>query len=73
LGIKDDNNLWKLSEIFNVIFLNLPTIQKAIGTEELLFYPALKDKLENIQQIWTENKNIDDFILKSLDYLKSIN
>ena len=73
MGIKDDNNLWKLSEIFNVIFLNLPTIQKAIGTEELLFYPALKDKLENIQQIWTENKNIDDFILKSLDYLKSIN
>lgn len=71
LGIKDENNLWELSEIFNVIFLNLPTIQKAIGAEELLFYPNLKDKLEKIKQIWAKQPDAEKFIEKSLRYLQS--
>jgi hypothetical protein len=69
LGIKNDNNLWELSEIFNVIFLNLPSIKKAIGAEELLFYPDLKDKLKAIQNIWSENIGADEFIRKSLKLL----
>lgn len=69
-GIKDDSNLWELSEIFNVIFLNLPSLQKAIGAEELLFYPQLKDKLEKIKQIWIEQTNADEFIVSSLRYLQ---
>lgn len=69
LGIKDDNYLWELSEIFNVIFLNLPSIQKAIGAEELLFYPDLKNKLEKIKNIWTEQSNPEKFIRTSLKYL----
>lgn len=68
-GIKDDNYLWELSEVFNVIFLNLPTIRKAIGAEELLFYPDLKDKLERIKEIWMKEKNVEKFIKKSLKYL----
>ena len=69
LGIKDDNYLWELSEIFNVFFLNLSSIQKAIGAEELLFYPNLKDKLEKIKKIWVEQSNAEKFIKTSLDYL----
>ncbi len=69
LGIKDDNNLWELSEIFNVIFLNLPSIQKAVGAEELLFYPNLKDKLENIKRIWEKEPNAEQFIKTSLEIL----
>lgn len=71
LGIKDDNNLWELSEIFNVIFLNLPSIQNAIGAEELLFYPELKDKLEKIKQIWVKQPNAEQFIILSLQHLQS--
>ena len=71
LGIKEDNNLWELSEIFNVIFLNLPKIQKSIGSEELLFYPDLKDKLEKIKNIWSENLAPKEFIEKSLKCLKN--
>jgi hypothetical protein len=69
LGIKDDHNLWKLSEIFNVIFLNFPSIQKAIGAEELLFYSDLKDKLEEIKNIWAKEPNAEKFIRASLEYL----
>jgi len=72
LGVKDDNNLWELSEIFNVIFLNLPTIQKAIGAEELLFYPDLKDKLGEIKKIWEKQSSAEKFIKTSLEYLQSI-
>lgn len=72
-GIKNDNCLWELSEIFNVIFLNFPSIQKTIGAEELLFYPDLKDKLERVKKIWTKEKKAERFIKSSLEYLKSKN
>lgn len=73
LGIKNDNYFWELSEIFNVIFLNLPSIQKSIGAEELLFYPNLKDKLEKIKNIWMGQLNPEKFIKTSLKYLQSLN
>lgn len=69
LGIKDSGNLWELSEIFNVIFLNLPSIQKVIGAEELLFYPTLKDKLEHVKKIWAKNLNAENFIKEGVEYL----
>lgn len=71
LGIEDSKSLWELSEIFNVIFLNLPAIQKTIGAEELLFYPDLKDKLETIKHIWTKQPDTKKFITDSLRYLQS--
>ncbi|MCX6787255.1 MAG: hypothetical protein NTY93_01880 [Candidatus Kaiserbacteria bacterium] len=66
LGIEDGKELWELSEIFNAIFLNLPPLQSTIGAEELLFYPNLKDKLEEIKQIWTKHPDAKDFIEASL-------
>lgn len=71
IGIKDSNALWKLSEIFNVIFLNLPPIRNAIGAEELLFYPELKDKLEAVKLIWEKQVNAKEFIKASLHYLQN--
>lgn len=73
LGIKDDNCLWELSEIFNVIFLNLRAIQKAIGAEEFLFYVDLKNKLKEIRKIWAGQLSAEEFIRASLRYLKSVN
>lgn len=72
LGIKDNNTLWELSEIFNIIFLNLPSIRSAIGAEELLFYPNLKDKLNAIKLIWEKQFSADKFITESLKYLQNI-
>ncbi len=72
LGIRNDDKLWELSEIFNVIFLNLPSIQKAIGAEELLFYPDLKGKLQEIKNIWLKQSDTESFIKTSLDYFKLV-
>lgn len=70
LEIKDTKELWELSEIFNVIFLNLSSLQKATGAEELLFYPDLKDKLEEIKQIWVQQPIAEKFIKMSLQHLQ---
>jgi len=69
MGIQDDNALWKLSEIFNVIFLNVPQIQKAIGAEEFLFYPDLQDAFEEIKQMWITYPTAKEFIEISSQYL----
>lgn len=66
IGIKDSKALWELSEIFNVIFLNLPSMRDAIGAEELLFYPDLKTKLEQVKEIWSKQLRAKEFILASL-------
>jgi len=71
LGIKDSQALWELSEIFNVIFLNLKPIREAIGVEELLFYPDLKEKLKAIKLIWVDKPNAAEFIKTALQYLAS--
>ena len=72
LGIKNNNALWELSEIFNVFFLNLPSIRNAIGAEESLFYPDLKIKLEAIRLIWDKKVEASEFILNSLRYIQNI-
>lgn len=69
LGLKDSKELWELSEIFNVLFLNELEMQKILGAEELLFYPALKDKLEKVRMIWDKKSDAKDFILKGLDLI----
>lgn len=70
VGIKDSKALWELSEIFNVIFLNLTSIRGVIGAEELLFYPDLKDKLEQVRKIWDKHLEARDFIVSSLKILQ---
>jgi len=72
LEIKDSKELWELSEIFNVIFLNLEPLRSVIGDEELLFYPDLKDKLESVKLIWQKHLSAKDFILSSLELLIKI-
>lgn len=69
LGLKESSELWELSEIFNVIFLNLPAIQKVIGMEELLFYPALKEKLTKIKTLFAKNLTAEEFIRTSMGEL----
>lgn len=70
IGIKDSKALWELSEIFNVIFLNLPSIRTAIGTEELLFYPELKVKLDQVKKVWVKQLGPKEFILTSLKVIQ---
>lgn len=72
IGIKDEGTLWELSEIFNVLFLNLPSLQKAIGAEELLFYSNLGSKLKEIRKIWEKHLQAEKFIIDSLRYLQGL-
>lgn len=68
---KNSGPLWELSEIFNVIVLNLPDFQKILEQEELLFYPDLKVKLKDINNIWNKKIELKDFIIESIKYLEN--
>ena len=58
-----------MSEIVNVIILNLQEFRTLIGREEKLFYPNLKEKLTIIQDIWNKNHDMIKFIEQSLKNL----
>ena len=67
---KNSGILWEMSEIFNVIILNLSPFREILGMEELLFYPELKEKLDKAKEIWSlNNGNISMFVR---DYLKKV-
>jgi hypothetical protein len=60
---KDSGKIWELSEIINVIVLNLPAFKEITGREEKLFYPDLKVELDKAQEIWTDSGgNVDVLI-----------
>lgn len=68
---KNSGPLWELSEIFNMIILNLPEFRKITRRKEKLFYPELKWKLAKVKKIWKETKgNLKNFILQGLDILQ---
>ncbi|MFA6226979.1 MAG: hypothetical protein WC631_00625 [Candidatus Paceibacterota bacterium] len=64
---KNSGILWELSEIFNVIILNLPQFREIIEIEEKLFYPELQDKLIKAQNLWGTSPSVKDFVN---EYLK---
>jgi len=59
---KNSGILWEMSEIFNVIILNLPQFRNIIGMEEKLFYPDLQEKLDGAKKVWDSNPDIKKFI-----------
>ncbi|MFA6416134.1 MAG: hypothetical protein WCW56_01470 [Candidatus Paceibacterota bacterium] len=64
---KNSGPLWELSEIFNVIVLNLPQFQEILQRPEQPFYPELKEKLEIVQNVWDKNHdNLKNFIMEIL-------
>lgn len=64
---KNQGKYWDLSEIFNVIILNLPSFKKITGKIEDIFYPAHKEIYPIIEKLWQENNgNIEQFVKKSL-------
>ena len=64
---KNSGKLWELSEIFNVITLNLPEFRVLTEREEKLYYTDLAKKLEIAKQVWVKsNSDMTNFIKESL-------
>jgi len=64
---KNNGPLWELSEVFNVVILNLPQFQAILKRPEQLFYSGLKKNLPKVQSLWAQNKdNMKNFIEQSL-------
>lgn len=70
--IKDysESNVWKLSEIFNVVVLGLSEFVRITGNPKPKSYPNHKDLIPNFTRLWNDTKQVDEFIEKSLIELK---
>ena len=67
---KNKGVLWELSEVFNVIVLNLPQFREILQGEECLFYSDLKEKLKIANSLWLDSRgDIKNFITS---YLKKL-
>jgi hypothetical protein len=67
---KNNGILWEMSEIFNVIVLNLPVFKEIIGKEERLFYPNLGNKLNKAKEIWNSCTDTKIFVSRYLEEIK---
>jgi len=66
---KNSGAYWELSEIFNVILLNLPEFRELLGREEKLFYPELQAKLDRARELFEsgKTKTVADLVSRYLE------
>jgi len=68
---KYDFVLWNISEIFNTIIQNSPQWVR-IFKQKTMGYPEHRKCIPKFKKYWRESKNIDIWIKKSFDYLKTL-
>lgn len=66
---KNNGPYWSLSEIFNVLVLNRPEFRAITQHPEHLFYPSLQDIYPQIERIWNERENMEQFVETALGAL----
>lgn len=62
---------WDLAEIFNSVILSEPEFKKIHKQKRDWSYPAHRKYLKSMKRYWKESKDIDIWIGKAFDYLKS--
>jgi hypothetical protein len=64
---------WMLSEIFNDVILSLPEFIEIHGRKDIIPYPAHKKYIEYMKKLWTDNPDIDNWLLEGYKYLNKEN
>ena len=64
---KNSGVLWEMSEIFNVVILNLPQFRSILGMEEKLFYSELQEQLIEARGMWNSSRKVGGFVDKYLE------
>ena len=60
---------WMLSEVFNDVILSLPEFIEIHGKEEFISYPAHKEYVEYMKKLWTDNPDINNWLIEGYNYL----
>jgi len=66
----DNGVFWNLAEIFNVIILSLPAFKKIHPRKSIKSYPEHKITLPVLRKYWQKLPKIDEWLVKSYDYLE---
>ncbi|MCX6783458.1 MAG: hypothetical protein NT141_00035 [candidate division WWE3 bacterium] len=62
-----EDNLWDVSEIFNVIILSQPEFVAITGNNSPRAYPEHQKEIPKYTDLWKNSKNVTEFIKSSLD------
>jgi hypothetical protein len=65
-----EDQLWDLSEIFNVILLRSPRYHNIVDAKNVFPYPDHKRYLPEFEQAYTRSKNAKEFIIRGVKILK---
>jgi len=71
--LKQENGstFWMLSEIFNDVILSLPEFVEIHGQKGFVSYPAHEKYLKYMKKLWTDNPNIDNWLIEGYNYLNN--
>lgn len=64
--------IWKISEVFNILILKQPDFIEITGDAEPSAYPDLLELQQRLDPIWESSKNIETF-LKEVNLIKTEN
>jgi thiamine kinase-like enzyme len=64
---------WDLAELFDVVIMSSPDFISEDYSTNIKPYPNHSKYFEAVRVFWNENPDIDSWLLKSYEYLKSQN
>lgn len=64
---------WMLAELFNDMILSLPEFIEIHGNKEVQSYPKHQEYSEYMKKLWSDNPDIDNWIIEAYNYLSKEN
>lgn len=64
-----ESEIWKLSEIFNIVILSLPEFVDLTNNPNPKPYPKHKDLIPDFKKLWNVENNLDRFLKKAAKFL----
>jgi hypothetical protein len=66
-----EDQLWTLSEIFNVVVLKSPRYRNIIDQKLVIPYPNHKQYVKQFQKVYKNSRNAEEFVRKGIDIIKA--
>ncbi len=68
---ENEQVLWDLTEVFNVLVQNSPEWVEVFGSKTKP-YSQHDELIEKLEQVWQEKDDLDSFISKSVEIIESV-
>lgn len=67
-----EDQLWDLSEIFNVVVLKSPRYRHIINQKFIIPYPDHRRYIPQFEKVYKNSRNVEEFIRRGIDIISSV-